>query len=217
MTADGKISTRAFTPSLFTSPADKTRLQEIRAGADAVMAGRGTVAADTMSLGLSRRDLRADRVRRGKSPVPLRVIISNAGNLDPDWKVFQYADSPLVVFSTKKMPPPLRTRIAQTAELFLFSGEAVDLHKVLGILHSDFGVRRLVCEGGGRLLRSLAELDLVDRICLTVAPRIFGGAGAPTLTGLSADCFQEPRRFEILSHSVVEAECFMEFQRMRRR
>ena len=115
MTADGKTSTRAFTPALFTSPADKSRLQDIRAEADAIMAGRGTVATDSMSMGLSRVDLRKKREKSGLPPVPLRVIVSNAGKLDPAWKVFKYQDSPLVVFSTQKMPTELRAKVAQMA------------------------------------------------------------------------------------------------------
>ena len=213
ITADGKTSTRAFTPALFTSPADKRRLQEIRAGADAILAGRGTVETDSMSMGLSRLDLRRDRVSRGLPPVPLRVIVSNAGDLDPGWKAFKYSASPLVVFSTRRMPARLRSAIAHNAELFLFSGRTVDLRKALEILRSEFGVKRLVCEGGGTLLRSLASLDLVDGIFLTIAPVVFGGRLAPTLTGLPGAFLDPPREFEIVRQSVLAGECFLELRR----
>ena len=213
MTADGKTSTRAFTPALFTSPADKRRLQEVRAGAGAVMAGRGTVAADSMSMGLSQLDLRNERVSLGLPPVPLRVIVSNAGRLDPGWKVFKYPVSPLVVFSTRRMPVRLRSVIARQAELFLFTGRTVDLRKALEILRSEFGVSRLVCEGGGTLLRSLTSLDLVDEIFLTVAPIVFGGRLAPTLTGLPGGFLKPPRQFEIVRQSVHAGECFLELRR----
>lgn len=217
MTADGKTSTRAFTPALFTSPADKRRLQEVRAGADAVLAGRGTVAKDSMSMGLSSQDLRSERESRGLPPVPLRVIVSNSGNLDPGWKVFKYTGSPLVIFSTRRMPARVRPAIARKADLFLFHGRTVDLQKALEILRAEFGVKRLVCEGGGTLLRSLASLDLVDGICLTVAPLIFGGRMAPTLTGLPGAFLDPPREFEIVAQSVLNGECFLEFRRKKPR
>ena len=213
MTADGKTSTRAFTPALFTSPADKRRLQDVRAGADAVLAGRGTVAKDSMSMGLSRQDLREEREAHGLPPVPLRVIVSNAGNLDPAWKVFKYTASPLVIFSTRRMPVRLRPVIARKAELFLFQGRTVDLQKSLEILRAEFGVKRLICEGGGTLLRALAALDLIDGICLTIAPVIFGGRMAPTLTGLPGAFLNPPREFEIVRQSVVDGECFLELSR----
>lgn len=215
ITADAKISTRNLTPSLFTSPADKARLQEIRAGADAVIAGRGTVAADSMSLGLSRADLRKARAARRLPPVPLRVIFSNAGKLDPDWKAFRYQDSPLVVFSTRSMPQTIRDRIAPLCDLHLFSRPTVPLATALRILRAGYGVRRAVCEGGGTLLRSLAEADLIDEIFLTIAPVIFGGAGAPTLTGLPGSFLPVAREFGIVEHRMDGAECFLRLKKKR--
>jgi len=215
MTADGKISTRSLTPSQFTSPADKRRLQEVRADSDAVLAGRGTVAADTMSMGLSAADLREKRVASGRPPVPLRVIISNAGLLDLSWKVFSYRESPLVIFTSSRMPERVRQAVTRKAELYVFSGPAVDLGQALRILRADFGVKRLVCEGGGTLLRSLAEQDLVDGIRLTIAPRIFGGRAAPTLTGLPGEFLSPLCPFRIVRHEKVGEECCLELRRIR--
>lgn len=215
ITADGKISTRAFTPARFTSPADKRRLQETRAMADAVLAGRGTVTMDNMSMGLSAKDLREARSARGLPPVPLRVIVSNSGRVDLDGKAFRYPASPLVIFSTSRMPERLRADVARRAELFIFSGKSVDLLGALQILHTDFGVKRLVCEGGGTLLRALAEKDLLDGIRLTVAPIVFGGSSAPTLTGLPGEFLRPPREFRFTQFSVENDECLLEAVRCR--
>ncbi len=211
MTADGKTSARTFSPAIFTSPADKRRVQEVRA--DAVIAGRGTLATDSVTMGLSHQDLRKGRADRGLSPVPLRVIVSNAGTLDPGWKVFKYSGSPLIVFSTRRMPARLRTEIAQKSELFLFQGRTVDLRKSLEILRSEFGVKRIVCEGGGALLRSLASLDLIDEISLTVAPVVFGGHLVPTLTGLPGRLLIPPLELEIVRQSLHADQCFLELRR----
>jgi len=216
LTIDGKISTRSHTPSLFTSPADKARLQEIRASADAVLAGRGTVAADSMSMGLSRADLRTRRVAAGKSPVPIRVILSNRGRLDPGWKVFRYTQSPLVVFSTTRMPAATRRAIAPHGELFLFEAEAVPLAAALRVLRADYDIRRLVCEGGAMLFHSLIDADLVDEIYVTLAPVIFGGRNAPTVTGLPGPFFTSPREFRVVSQEVVGDECYLHFRRRRK-
>ncbi len=217
VTADGKTSTRNFTPSLFTSPADKVRLQEIRAVVDAVLAGRGTVAADTMSMGLSREALRRERVKRGEPPVPLRVLISNAGRLDAGWKVFQYQESTLVVLSTTRMPANVRSRIAPHCDLHLFDAPEVPLRTALALLRKDYGVRSLVCEGGGTLFRSLAVEDLIDELYLTVAPVIFGGKLAPTLTGALGDFLPEPLDFRITSVREENGECFLHLRRVRKR
>jgi riboflavin biosynthesis pyrimidine reductase len=110
-----------------------------------------------------------------------------------------------------------RAVIARKAELYLFSGTTVDLRVLLEILASEFGVKRVVCEGGGRLMRSLAELDLIDGLFLTIAPVVFGGRLAPTLTGISHQMLPASRDFEIVSQSAAGGECFVEFRRLRAR
>ncbi len=210
ITADGKISTRAFTTTQFTSRADTRRLQETRTKADAVLAGRGTVEADNTSMGLPAKDLREARKAKGLPPAPIRVMVSNSGRVDLDGKVFSYSASPLVVFSTSRMPERLRSRVTRRADLFIFPGKTVDLPAALKILREDFGVKRLVCEGGGRLLRALAERDLVDGIRITVAPKVFGGRFAPTLTGLPGAFLNPPREFRFIRHSVEGDECILD-------
>ena len=74
ITADGKISTRAFTRSDFSSKADKRRLLEIRAGCDAVLVGARTLASDQMTMGLPAADLQAQRRKRGLPSHPLHLL-----------------------------------------------------------------------------------------------------------------------------------------------
>ena len=215
MTADGKISTKKFTPSRFTSPADKERLHLIRAAHDAILVGRGTVAADTMSMGLSRLNLRAERTKKGLPPEPLRVLISNEGRLNPEWKVFQYTSSPLVVLSTTRMPERTRNAIAPFCDLHLYDAKSVPLSHALAMLRKDYGIKRLVCEGGGQLLKALAAEDLLDEIQLTIAPIIFGGKDAPTLTGLTGDFLAQPLDFRITGFETNAGELYLHLKRRR--
>jgi len=111
------------------------------------------------------------------------------------------------------MPSRVRASLSSLAELFLFESREVDLLAALRILRSDFSVKRLVCEGGGTLLRSLAALDLVDAIRLTVAPVVFGGKSAPTLTGRPGSFLHPLREFRIVRHVVVGNESCIELRR----
>lgn len=216
ITADGKISTKNRTPSLFTSLADKARLRAVRAAHDAILAGRGTVAADTMSMRLTDSILREERIGRGQSPEPLRVVVSNAGRLDPAWKIFQPGGAPPVILSTTRMPQRTRSTLASLCDLHLFDAPVVPLVPALQMLRTDYGVKSIVCEGGGELLRSLAELDLINAIQLTIAPIIFGGAAAPTLTGIPSDFLPRPLDFRIKSVSQIGGECVLQLVRRRR-
>jgi len=169
--------------------------------------------AGDMSLWHEANGLREARMARGLPPAPLRVIVSNDGRLGPAWKASCCTAPPPVIFSTARMPERLRSDAASCAELFLFQGKKVDLARALLILRADFGVRRLVCEGGGALLRALAEEDLVDEIRLAIAPVIVGGRLAPSLTGLPGGFLQPQREFRIARHSVVGGECCLELRR----
>lgn len=213
ITADGKISTKNRTPSLFTSPADKARLRTVRAAHDAILAGRGTVAADTMSMRLTDDTLRRERIAKGLPPEPLRVVLSNAGRLDPAWKIFQPGARPPVILSTTRMPQRTRAALAPLCDLHLFDTPSVPLVPALKMLRSDYGVKNIVCEGGGELVRSLADHDLITAIQLSIAPIIFGGATAPTLTGIPGDFLPRPLDFKIKSTTVIDGECVLHLTR----
>jgi riboflavin-specific deaminase-like protein len=184
VTADGKISTRKRTPSDFSTPGDKRRLLEIRATCDAILVGARTLASDTMSMGLPADDLKKARVKAGKPTHPWRVIVSNSGKISPELKVFQTPKLPTpIVFTTRAIPNRTITALASLCDLYLHLSETVNLRAMLMTLREDYGVKRVVCEGGGTLLHALLADDLVDELHITMCPRVFGGAKAPTLTG----------------------------------
>jgi riboflavin-specific deaminase-like protein len=211
VTADGKVSTRNFTRTGFTSKADKRRLQEIRSLGDALLVGASTVAKDRMSMGITADDLRKRRRSLGLPPEPLRVIVTNRGAIDLSWKVFQTPGSQIIVFSTRKMPQRLRASLGQHADLWIFSSPQVDLAATLRILRSDYRVRTVVCEGGPRLFGALLEIGAVDDLHLTWAPLIFGGAKATTLTGLPGRFLPATIRCRLRKMQVEGNECFLTY------
>jgi riboflavin-specific deaminase-like protein len=215
LTWDGKISTRRMTPAMFSSPHDKRRLLEIRASADAILVGKATLMRDNMAMGLSAADLRAARVRKRKPPHPFRVIITNSGRIKSSLRVFTKDFSPIFIYSTRRMPPRVRRQLASKAVLKLADANTVDIAGMLCDLRQQHGIKRLVCEGGSRLFRSLITQDLVDEINLTFCPLIFGGRKAPTLTGLPGDFLPRTIRCRLQQLSTVDGECFARYRVLR--
>jgi riboflavin-specific deaminase-like protein len=212
MTIDGKITTRAFSPVDFTSREDKLHLQRQRSLGDAVLIGRSTLSHDNVRLGLPDPRMRAEREARGQAPYPLRVIVSNAGRIDPDLKIFQSDISPVVIFSTTRMPRKYQKALREKATLRLSETAAVDLKRMLQTLANEYRVRRVACEGGAELFRSLLELRLVDLLNLTIAPFIFGGKNAPTLTGTRPEFLPATVQCSLLSIRRVGDECFVSYR-----
>lgn len=212
MTVDGKITTRTFSPVDFTSREDKLHLFRQRSLGDAVLIGHSTLRRDNVRLGLSQTELREARIKRGQTPYPLRVIVSNEGRIDHRLNIFQTDFSPIVIFSTTRMPRNYRTALISKATLHLGKGREVDLSDMLGRLRTEYKVRTVACEGGATLFRGLIERDLVDELSLTIAPWLFGGANAPTLTGLNKTFLPRSVQCRLKDMRVVGDECFLTYR-----
>jgi 5-amino-6-(5-phosphoribosylamino)uracil reductase len=215
MTVDGKITTRNFTPVDFTSREDKAHLLRQRSLGDAVLIGHTTVERDNVRLGLPLPELREARIKRGQTPYPLRVIVSNEGKIDSRLNIFQTDISPVIIFSTTRMPRKFRCALMEKATLHLSKSRHVDLAKMLRTLRKEYQVRTVACEGGAMLFRSLLERDLVDQLNLTIAPYLFGGVNAPTLTGLSKEFLPKSVHCRLIDMRVVGDECFLRYRIMR--
>jgi riboflavin biosynthesis pyrimidine reductase len=70
----------------------------------------------------------------------------------------------------------------------------------------------VACEGGATLFRALLARGLVDQLNLTIAPFLFGGANAPTLTGLSKDFLPASVSCKLTDMRVMGNECFLTYR-----
>jgi riboflavin-specific deaminase-like protein len=211
MTVDGKVTTRNFTPVDFTSREDKLHLFRQRALADAVVIGHTSLRRDNVRLGIPS-ELQKARIKRRQTQAPIRVIVSGKGNIDSQLKIFQSDISPIIIFSTRRMPRKYQLALSKKAALHLSDDNHLDLAAMLQTLRNEYSVRTLACEGGPTLFRSLLEHGLVDQLNLTVAPYMFGGANAPTLTGLSKDFLPAGVHCRLIGMRVVGEECFLTYR-----
>jgi len=211
MTVDGKVTTKNFGPVDFTSREDKLHLFRQRALADAVLLGHTSLERDNVRLGVPA-EMQDLRIKRGQSRSPLRVIVSNKGKIDERLKIFQSDISPIIIFSTKRMPPKTQEALREKATLHLAPTREVDLTAMLNTLRDKYNVRTLACEGGPTLFRSLLERGLVDQLNLTIAPHMFGGVNAPTLTGLSKEFLPASVHCSLIEMRTVDDECFLTYR-----
>jgi 2,5-diamino-6-(ribosylamino)-4(3H)-pyrimidinone 5'-phosphate reductase len=211
MTVDGKVTTKNLSPVDFTSREDKLHLFRQRASADAVLIGHTSLKRDNVRLGLPG-EMQETRVKRSQTRCPLRVIVSNEGRIDHRLKIFQSDVSPILVFSTKRMPPKHQLALEKKATLHLSNSKHLDLGRMLETLRKTYNVRRIACEGGPTLFRSLLEQGLIDQLNLTIAPYMFGGAKAPTLTGVSKKFLPASVHCALIDMRVVDEECFLTYR-----
>jgi riboflavin biosynthesis pyrimidine reductase len=126
-------------------------------------------------------------VRGGSCPAaaglpehPPLVLVSSRLELDPGSVMFTDAPARPIVLTHGGSPADRRRALSQVADVLVHGDAELDLPAALAEL-ADRGLRQVLCEGGPHLLGSLTEADVVDELCLTVAPQLTGpGAGRIT-------------------------------------
>jgi riboflavin-specific deaminase-like protein len=218
MTADGKIATANREVHSFSSKRDLECLYELRATADAVMCGARTVEISQSILGTGGDKFRNRRLKRGLAEYNLRVIVSGGGSINPRAAIFKKHFSPIIILTTARASKAnLRGLEAFADEVKICGQHEVNFAAALRWLRAKWGVRRLLCEGGGELNDALFRAGLVDELHLTICPRIFGGSKAPTIAeGKGFDRLAEAAQLQIKSFRRVGNEVFAVFRRTRR-
>lgn len=174
MSADGKLASRQREQLRISGEEDFARVDRLRAESDAIMVGIGTVLVDDPSL------TRFDRDHRTKTGVPARVVVDSEGRTPPEAALFE-SNGPRYVLTTDRAPTErLATLRAAGATVISAGTERVALSQALSELESA-GIERLMVEGGGELIFSLFDADLVDELSLYVGALLIGGRDAPTL------------------------------------
>src|SRR5436190_13758615 len=103
-TADGKLATANRKFVVFSSRRDQQLLLELRARADAVMAGARTVDLVPVNLGPGPAKYRRLRLKNRLKEYNLRVVVSGSGTLNPNAEIFRRRFSPIIVMSFAKAP-----------------------------------------------------------------------------------------------------------------
>ncbi|OQB34955.1 MAG: 2,5-diamino-6-ribosylamino-4(3H)-pyrimidinone 5'-phosphate reductase [Euryarchaeota archaeon ADurb.Bin165] len=180
VSADGKLSTRERRQVKISGKDDFDRVDELKAGCDAIMVGIGTVLADDPSLTV-KSDARIDaRARNGKPEHPVRIVVDSKGRTPPDAKILHKGPGLRIIAVSDMASEGDVTALKQHAKVIHAGGEFVDLLILLEKLH-EMGINRLMVEGGGTLIWGLLSAGLVDELLVFVGNIIIGGKDAPTL------------------------------------
>jgi len=211
LTADGKIATADRSIVTFGSLRDRQHMFELRATVDAVMCGARTLAESLATLDAGPARFRALRRRRGLTEQPVRVIVSGSASISTQAPLWRHRAGPVVLLATAKAPAARLRKLSRLGAVpGIFGRESLDAHASLAWLREKWGIRRLLCEGGGQLNATLFRAGLVDEVHLTLCPIIFGGATAPSLVdGSWPSALSEAITLQLYSHRQHGKEVFL--------
>jgi riboflavin-specific deaminase-like protein len=174
-TADGRAARDGRTEALG-GDADLELLLELRAIADAVLIGTGTLRAEGYDRLVRRPERRERRRAAGLAEDPPAVVLSRRFDVPWDAGLFQAAEQPVLVYTSVDAPEAP----AVPAPVEVVRLEVAGLTETLADLRAR-GVRALLCEGGPTLHGALHAAGLVDELFLTVAPLLTGDEDEPTV------------------------------------
>ena len=171
MTWDGKIAARDQSSRWISGEASRRIVHSLRGRMDAIVVGSGTVMADDPSL----------TPRPPGRRQPARVIFDRRGRLSSNTQLVQSAsDLPVLVFVSP-------TRIAELGDQLhpceLLPIEGASSAEQLECALKQLAHRKMtniMLEGGSTLFGAFADADMIDECHLFLAPKLLGGASAPT-------------------------------------
>jgi 5-amino-6-(5-phosphoribosylamino)uracil reductase len=207
VSVDGYLDDASSGRLLLSGEADFDRVDEVRAGVDAILVGANTVRRDNPQLRIRSEDRRAARVARGWPVDPVRVVVSGSGELDPGARVFAGGPDGVLVYVPEAAAAKTAARLGGVAAVVSGGGAAeggegtgrgngVSLAVVLDDL-AGRGVRRLMVEGGGSVLTQFLLAGLADELQLAIAPVFVGDPAAPRFAGPGAFPHHGGHRMEL--------------------
>jgi 5-amino-6-(5-phosphoribosylamino)uracil reductase len=152
-------------------------VDELRATADAILVGAGTIRADNPRLLIRDAARVARRVRDGKPPHPLRVTLTATGELDSRARFFAGPPAPLV-YAAARAVKAARDNLGERA-VIVDAGAEPTLGGVLEDLSTERAVATVLIEGGSLILREALTANLADELRLAIAPFFVGDEAAP--------------------------------------
>ncbi len=193
--ADGAATASGRSHGL-SGPADKKIFALGRDLADVVLVGAGTAIVEGYR-GIKRTEVRAERrTRLGLADLPPVAVVTGRCTISPQTPLVADTLVPPIVLTTAAAPARCRDELTEAgADVVIAGEERVDLRRALAAL-AERGLLRVCCEGGPHLFGELIAEDLVDQLCLTLAP-LLAGAGAPRIVAGVAP--PEPQRMDLAS------------------
>ena len=178
---DGYLDDSSESRLLLSNDADFDRVDEVRAGVDAILVGANTVRRDDPRLLVRSACRRRGRGEAGLPTSPAKVTLTGSGKLDPAARFFTAGEAERLVYVASPALAAVRERLGSLATV-VDGGVPLDVHGMLADL-ARRGVRRLLVEGGAAVQASLLAARVVDELQVVYAPLFVGSAGGARLAG----------------------------------
>ncbi len=169
MSADGKIALASRHQTKISNDEDRSRVHRMRNASDAILVGVETVLADDPKLTVNGKYVKKPRR-------PYRIVLDSYGRTPREARVLD-GSAPTIIVTNEKT-----RRTFPNAETIRAGRKEIDLPKLLNVLEKK-GIKRLMVEGGSRVIWSFLDSRLADEVIIFVGSMAIGGDTSPTVAG----------------------------------
>ncbi len=187
---DGRVAAADGSSKWITGPAARRDAHRLRAAADVVLTGIGTVLADDPAL--------TCRLRGFTGAQPTRVVVDSTARTPLDAKILLPDAPTLIAVTGKATEDAVAALRARGVEVVVFAGRdaRIDIVSLLEELGRR-GMSEVLVESGPQLAGELVEHGLVDRYVFYIAPKLLGTVGLSGIAGLVVPNIADAREFTV--------------------
>ncbi|WP_261719725.1 pyrimidine reductase family protein [Streptomyces sp. FZ201] len=187
------------------SAADMRIFGTLRALADVVVVGAETVRQEGYRPARARAEFARRREAAGQAPAPAVAVVTAGLDLDFSLPLFTSPLVPTVILTGAGAPPDRVAAAERAGARVVFAGDGAGVEPARAVRGlAGLGYRRLLTEGGPRLLGQFVAADVLDELCLTVSPTLTAGDAQRIAGGPGVEV---PHRFALVS--LLEEEGFL--------
>ncbi len=204
ISVDGKIATRKFSSRWISSQQTREYFHLLRGEYDVLMVGINTLIKDDPLLTVRHPNWKGKKI--------VRVILDSHLRFPLGAKILStLSQGKIIVFSLKKASQKKADALRKKGvEVISFSSQTLDLKEVLSWLGKN-EMSSVLVEGGSRVLTSMFEEKLVDKIIISISPKLIGGKQAPSLLqGKGADFIKNSLHLKRTNSFQIDEDIIME-------
>lgn len=201
VSADGRIAEQRGRPAVITGPLARRRGHLMRAHADGILVGIGTVLTDDPEL--------TCRIEGLEDRSPIRVVLDSTARLPVTSKLAETARQTPVWLITGDDAPADRCAALEAKGVEIIqsplNARQIDLKTALEALGAR-GLNTVLAEGGAKIAQSLVEAGLADELALFEASHELGRQGLDALGDLPLSAVTENPEFRVHHTLTVEPD-----------
>ncbi|MEE9390267.1 MAG: bifunctional diaminohydroxyphosphoribosylaminopyrimidine deaminase/5-amino-6-(5-phosphoribosylamino)uracil reductase RibD [Candidatus Aminicenantaceae bacterium] len=203
---DGKIATKNFNSRWISSSQTREYMHLLRGEYDAIMVGINTLIKDDPLLTIRHRNWKGKKI--------MRIILDSRLRFPLNSRILStLSQGKILVFTLRTASPKKAEALRKKGVDIVFlprTSSKVDLKEVLAWLGQN-EIASVFVEGGRLLLTSMLEKMLIDKIFLSISPKLIGGEKAPSLfQGKGAGCIKDSFLLERINSFQIDKDIIFE-------